>query len=171
MRKIKKIVVHTSDSPDDRDVRAADIDQWHRERGWSMIGYHAVVTKDGDVEEGRPEERSGAHVKGHNKDSLGIVWVGRDDCNEAQQDALVAKILEWMEDYGLEVDDVYGHYEFDSGKTCPNIDMDEFREILNETQQDNSLSGGTKEHLPDGPSEDEIDVTLEDIENQILEDE
>ena len=32
--------------------------------------------------------------------------------------------------YNLKTSDVYGHYEKQNGRTCPNIDMEWFREVL-----------------------------------------
>ena len=40
--------------------------------GLRDIGYHFVIGLDGEIEEGRPIEQSGAHTKGHNFDSIGI---------------------------------------------------------------------------------------------------
>lgn len=181
MRSIKRIVVHVADTPDTLDIGAAEIRQWHtdpkpRGNGWSDIGYHKVVRKGGIVELGRPEERSGAHVAGHNSDTVAICWVGRNDCQDAQKASLKREILAWCDKYGISIDDVYGHKELaPGGKTCPNLDMDEFREYLKKKDNSTSderdpVSPGKKEHLPDGPTEDGIDVTLEDIENQILDD-
>lgn len=39
---------------------AADVDRWHKQNGWSGIGYHHFVRKDGDVYRGRPEWSMGA---------------------------------------------------------------------------------------------------------------
>lgn len=163
MRSIKKIIVHVADTPDTLDIGAAEIRQWHtdpppRGNGWSDIGYHKVVRKGGILEDGRPESRAGAHVRGHNADSLAICWVGRNDCQESQKASMKKQIKEWLTKYGLSISDVYGHKELASGKTCPNLDMDEFRRYLQDEQ------------LPGGPSEAGINVTLEDIENQILDD-
>lgn len=178
MRQIKRIVVHVADTPDTLDIGVAEIRQWHtdpppRGNGWTDIGYHKVVRKGGAVEDGRPEDRAGAHVKGHNHDTVAVCWVGRHDCQDAQKESLAKVILDWCDKYGLSIDDVYGHYELaPGGKTCPNLDMDEFREYLKkkEAGQRDSLSTGTTEYLPDGPSEDDINVTLEEIEKQILDD-
>lgn len=163
MREIKKIIFHTSDSPDSLDIGAKEIKEWHtlprpKGNGWSDIGYHYVVRRDGTVEDGRPVERPGAHVRGENSDSIGIVWVGRDKMTDAQRKSLVKKIKELMKKYNLKADDVYGHREFDSGKTCPNIDPEEIRKELREK----------KEYLPDGPSEEEINEQFENIEKEIF---
>ena len=52
------------------------IDQWHKNNGWKGIGYHAVIRRDGEVEFGRHFDDSGAHVKGHNFQSVGVCMVG-----------------------------------------------------------------------------------------------
>lgn len=84
MRRIRRLVVHCSATRPAVDIGAATIDRWHREMGWSGIGYHFVIRRDGTVEKGRPIERPGSHVKGHNADSLGICMVGGvDDRNRA----------------------------------------------------------------------------------------
>lgn len=69
------IVVHHVGSTD-KDVSAAEIHQWHLANGWSGIGYHYVVRKNGTIERGRPMDSVGAHVYGFNEKSIGIVVVG-----------------------------------------------------------------------------------------------
>lgn len=130
MRKIKRIVIHCSDSPDSIDFGARDIKDWHLERGWSDIGYHWVVRRSGIVEKGRDESIAGAHVAGHNKDTIGICWVGRDKPAPKQLDGLLRLVARVGRAYGLGPLDVYGHYELDGRKTCPNFDMDWFRAEL-----------------------------------------
>lgn len=76
MRNINLIVVHCTATPEGRDVTVADIDRMHRARGWKKIGYHYVVYRDGSVHEGRPVAEVGAHVYGHNANSIGVVYVG-----------------------------------------------------------------------------------------------
>lgn len=52
MRKITSIIIHCADTPNGKEFHAADIDRWHKERGWQGIGYHWVITIDGTVEAG-----------------------------------------------------------------------------------------------------------------------
>jgi N-acetylmuramoyl-L-alanine amidase len=75
-RFIDKIIIHCTATPPYRDVSAADIDRWHKGRGWSGIGYNGVIRRDGLFEPGRDVDRAGAHAFGHNKTSIGIVLVG-----------------------------------------------------------------------------------------------
>ncbi len=86
MRKITDIVVHCTATRAGVPVTVADIDAWHKKRGFAGIGYHYVVGLDGEVYEGRPEWKMGAHVKGHNRNSIGVVYVGGLDENNTPTD-------------------------------------------------------------------------------------
>ena len=56
MRSITLIIIHCSAVRPDQQSSVAQIDSWHRERGFKLgIGYHYVVRRDGQVEPGRPE--------------------------------------------------------------------------------------------------------------------
>ena len=85
---IDSIVIHCSATPAGVDYRAADIDRWHKQKGWKMIGYNYVVDLDGTVEVGRPLTMDGAHCntaglsgQSYNKHSIGICYVGGLDEN------------------------------------------------------------------------------------------
>ncbi|WP_163836931.1 N-acetylmuramoyl-L-alanine amidase [Spartinivicinus ruber] len=124
--KITKLVVHCSDTPDDRDVTAADIHLWHVQRSWSGIGYHKVIRRDGVIENGRPEFWPGAHVKGHNRNSLGVCLVGRDEFTPDQLDSLERVLTRWKDQHPLA--EICGHTDLDPKKTCPNFDVGEWWE-------------------------------------------
>ena len=49
MRKINEIIIHCSATKEGKDFKAADIDRWHRERGFNKIGYHYVIDLDGTI--------------------------------------------------------------------------------------------------------------------------
>lgn len=131
MRKIDKIVVHCSATPEDRDVPMSEIRKWHvQERGWSDIGYHYVVLLDGTLEIGRPMHRNGAHVKGHNKNSIGIAYVGGTaatgqpkDTRTEQQKFTLEALLKTLRSIYPEAK-IYGHRDF-SSKACPSFDAKE----------------------------------------------
>ena len=76
MRNIKYIIVHCSATAEGKDFKEKDIDKWHRQRGFTCIGYHYVVDLDGKIEVGRPESQIGAHCKGYNSVSIGVCYVG-----------------------------------------------------------------------------------------------
>ena len=128
MRKINKIIVHCTATPEGRDVSIDEVRRWHvEERGWRDVGYHFLVRLDGTVEEGRPIEMTGAHTRSHNWDSIGLAYAGgmskdmtepKDTRTEAQKDALIDLICQLHDTYG---GTVYGHRDF-SSKACPSFD-------------------------------------------------
>ncbi len=127
MRDIDKIIVHCSATPEGRDISAATIDKWHKERGWSGIGYHFVVKLDGTIEYGRMVDKVGAHCKGHNSNSIGVCYIGGVDSDMNAKDTRtneqVATLLELIRILkkmhpGVEV---FGHRDF-STKECPSFD-------------------------------------------------
>lgn len=131
MRRIDEIIIHCSATRAGVKVHASDIDRWHRERGFDCIGYHYVITLAGKVELGRPEDRIGAHCKGHNAHSIGICYVGGLDengkcCNTmnvAQRIRLVKLLKELIGMYPNAT--IHGHNEF-SNKLCPCFDVTNF---------------------------------------------
>lgn len=76
MRPINLAVVHCTATPEGKPFTVADIDRMHRARGWSGIGYHFLIGLNGEIWTGRPIEKIGAHVQGHNTGSVGISYVG-----------------------------------------------------------------------------------------------
>lgn len=86
MRHIDTIIVHCSATPSTMDVGAEEIDTWHRNRGWRGIGYHYVIRRDGEIEDGRPLDEVGAHARGYNANSIGICYIGGVDENLDPQD-------------------------------------------------------------------------------------
>ena len=92
----------------------------HLARGWDGIGYHYVVPEDGVIQRGRPHYWIGAHVKGYNRNSLGICLIGTDTFTADQHTALVSLLRSLTTKYpGVKI---VGHYELDPNKTCPNFE-------------------------------------------------
>lgn len=110
-------------------ISAADIDLWHRQRGWSEIGYHYFIRSTGLCEQGRSIERTGAHVKGHNTGSIGICLNGlhESDFTEAQFDTLRGLCHQINEAYGGEIR-FRGHREV-AAKLCPVFDYKSVLEL------------------------------------------
>lgn len=75
-RRIDYLVVHCTATREGQHITVEDIRRWHMNKGWSDIGYHYVIYLDGSIHKGRPVSRIGAHVKGFNKYSIGITYVG-----------------------------------------------------------------------------------------------
>ena len=127
-RKINEIIVHCTATPEGKDFKAADIDRWHRQKGWDGIGYHHVVDLDGTVEPGRPESKVGAHCLKHNTNSIGVVYVGglasngktpKDTRTPQQKAALIKLLTELKHKYPGAT--IHGHRDF-AAKACPSFD-------------------------------------------------
>lgn len=132
MRKITKIILHCSATPEGRDYTVEQIRQWHtlpkpKGNGWKDIGYHFVVYRDGSVHKGRPVELIGAHTSGHNANSIGICYIGgcaadgktpKDTRTPAQKEALRQLVADLQAQYPEAT--VHGHYEF-ANKACPSF--------------------------------------------------
>lgn len=145
MRKIDSIIIHCSATKAGQDFTAADIDRWHRERGFNGIGYHYVIRLDGKLEKGRDVSLTGAHCKGWNERSIGICYIGGLDANgrpadtrtNAQKRVLYQMIMDLQREYNilqvlghrdtspdLNGDGVIEPYEY--VKACPCFDVREF---------------------------------------------
>ena len=139
MRKIDLIVIHCSATRAGKNYTAADIDRWHRERGFSMIGYHFVVLRNGTVETGRPLTQPGAHCKGHNSTSIGVCYIGglsadgtqpQDTRTPEQKTALTNLLTKLKERFPNAT--IRSHRDF-AKKDCPCFDATrEYSKVKNE---------------------------------------
>ncbi|SCK04525.1 Uncharacterized protein potentially involved in peptidoglycan biosynthesis [uncultured Clostridium sp.] len=59
-----------------KNISPEDINKLHKNKGWKGIGYHYYIRKDGTIYKGREDYAEGSHVKGYNKDSIGICLEG-----------------------------------------------------------------------------------------------
>lgn len=75
-RKITEIIIHCSATPDGKDYTVDDIRRWHKQRGYSDVGYHYIVYRNGILAQGRDVNIMGAHASGHNAHSIGICYIG-----------------------------------------------------------------------------------------------
>jgi N-acetylmuramoyl-L-alanine amidase len=135
-----RLILHCSDTPDDGDRYGfKDINEWHKENGWLdhssgvSCGYHYVIRRTGVVETGRPETSFGAHCRGHNTNTLGICYIGTAKMTQMQVDSLINLYKAIYTRHHIPPEQVYGHYEFNSGKKCPNQDMAVIRTLLART--------------------------------------
>lgn len=127
MRDINQIIVHCTATPRGRDFTVADIDRWHRARGFACIGYHYVVYLDGSIHPGRDVGRAGAHCRGHNAYSIGVVYVGGveadgspADTRTPEQRVALSVLIKRLKGVYPGVT-VHSHYEF-AAKACPCFD-------------------------------------------------
>ena len=129
MRRITLIVIHCSAVKPDQQSSAAQIDSWHRQRGFHLgIGYHYVIRRDGTLEMGRPEYMVGAHCKNHNQHSIGVCYEGgldirgnpADTRTEAQKRTMRQLVDELRQRYSKAI--VVGHHNLNPLKACPCFD-------------------------------------------------
>lgn len=129
MRAINQLFVHCSATKPTQDIGAKEIREWHvKGNGWKDIGYHFVIRRNGVVEDGRPVEQVGAHVAGHNANSIGICLVGGIDAAgkpEAnftpEQWKTMPRLLRILKAQYPKAT-IHGHNEF-AAKACPSFDV------------------------------------------------
>ena len=138
-REVNTIVIHITASNDNATVE--DIRQGHLKRGFSDIGYHLLVGRDGTIYPGRDREKIGAHVEGHNVGTFAIAYIARGSDNEAnapfgkfmtdqQKNGLIEAVRNELANYNLSADNVRGHNDYTSGKACPCFKVGESKEFL-----------------------------------------
>ena len=134
LKKVNFIAVHHSQRKIDSIKRIRDLHI--RINKWEDIGYHYLIDKKGKIHVGRSEKFIGAHVFGHNKNSVGICLIGNFDeekPTKKQIKTLINFLKERIKQYKIRKEDILGHREF-SGvtKTCPGkfMDMEKIREII-----------------------------------------
>lgn len=129
-RNITELIVHCTATREGKEYTVDTIRQWHKQRGFSDIGYHYVIHLDGSVENGRSVCIAGAHCVGHNTKSIGICYVGgldadgnpKDTRTKEQRIALKTLLVSLKIIYpGAKI---YGHCDF-AAKACPCFDAKE----------------------------------------------
>lgn len=138
MRQLNEIIIHCTDTrPNwwaDRTSaeKVAEVRRWHvEENHWSDVGYHFLIDRDGTVIEGRPLEKTGAHVKGHNTGTVGISLFGghggsasdqfQDNFTEDQERALMQLIRQLQDNYPT-ITSISGHNQY-AAKACPTFSV------------------------------------------------
>ena len=76
MRQINLLVIHCSATKENQPFTVYALESSHRKRGFNGIGYHYYIRQSGEVVNTRPLSRIGAHVKGYNRNSIGICYEG-----------------------------------------------------------------------------------------------
>ena len=137
MRRINEIIVHCTATRTNQSVTMADINRWHKERGFAKVGYHYVIDVDGSIMIGRDESETGAHCVGHNANSIGIAYIGglcsekskpKDTRTQAQKDTLKSLIILLCDRHPIVA--INGHSVY-ANKDCPCFDAkSEYLSIL-----------------------------------------
>lgn len=140
MRPIDMIVIHQTDTPTGT---LESVRRYHMQTlGWSDVGYHYLITRDGKVHKGRANSEVGAHCKGDNATSIGICCVGKGNAlpvgagymNQVMWDSLLRLMRQLVSAYSVPISRVVGHRERPSGreqgKTCPGFDVAVIRDLI-----------------------------------------
>ena len=134
MRPIHAIVIHCSASKDGKALSREELVREHQARGFRTIGYHWVIEPDGTRVAGRPESEIGAHVEGHNADTIGVCMIGTKQFSRAAWASLAALVKRLQAAYpGVKA---RGHRDYSPDldhdgkiepcewvKLCPNFDV------------------------------------------------
>lgn len=124
-RNVNKVFLHCSAS-DSTQYGLEEIRKDHIQRGFTDIGYHFVILRDGTICKGRNLELIPASQKRHNLNSISICVCGLSKFTNCSLEALVGLCTEIHLAYG-EIR-FRGHNEVDKNRECP---VYPYREILN----------------------------------------
>lgn len=126
-RPVTRVFIHCSASDNPAHDSVAVIRQWHIANGWSDIGYHLFIRKDGSIEPGRSLERMPAAQAGHNRGTIAICLHGLDESRfTAAQIGALQALCAAINDAYLGMVTFHGHREV-AAKSCPVID---YRKVL-----------------------------------------
>lgn len=122
------IFVHCSATKPSMDVGVREISQWHREQGWLAIGYHFVIRRDGTIEEGRPVDVVGSHVKDWNSKSVGVCLVGGIDDKGKFEANFTPEQMQSLKEKLADLKDMYPDAEIKAHhdcapKACPSFNL------------------------------------------------
>lgn len=131
-RRINKIILHCSATPEGEDFSVEQIRKIHLKRGFTDIGYHWYIGRDGTIYKGRDESKVGAHCTGQNAHSIGVCYCGgcpprsvkdwehkgKDTRTPAQRAAIIQLCKELKSRYPSAT--IHGHNEF-ANKACPSF--------------------------------------------------
>lgn len=132
MRKINEIILHCSATKEGQDIKAETIKKWHLNQGFNDIAYHYIIDLDGKIENGRPDEKVGAHTTNHNSNTLGICYIGgldkkgksKDTRTDEQKYSMLNLIIALVLKY-RGITKITGHRMY-ANKACPCFDVNEW---------------------------------------------
>ena len=142
-RDITEVVAHWTATYTNQDIGAEEVHEWHKKKGWSGIGYHYIIRRDGRIQRGRPLSKEGAHASdnGHNKYSIGISFAAGYNCPSGTKnpnkyisaDSITAEQMKSFDMFmGAFYDEwpggqAWGHVDTDNkGKTDPGFSVAEY---------------------------------------------
>lgn len=126
-RKVDRVFIHCSASDHAHHDDVSVMDKWHKQRGWSGVGYHFFIKKDGTIQSGRSLEKTPAAQGGNNRGTIAICLHGldKDKFTDEQYSAVIKLCQELNNLYDGNLT-FHGHCEV-SAKSCPVFD---YKKIL-----------------------------------------
>ena len=152
MRKLTRLVIHCSATPNGRHHTVEDIDLWHRANKWfrnsaaakecgnpqlTSVGYHRIIYTDGLRVQGRCFQEVPVSVRGWNSDSVALCMIGTNKFTQAQWDSLKLEVLFLASELGIQT--IQGHRDLSPDKDgdgvlekhewlkdCPGFDVAEW---------------------------------------------
>ena len=128
MRIITLAIIHCSATPQGVRLSFDDCRREHIRRGFSDIGYHFYILKDGTMTLHRKLLEVGAHARPYNRCSIGICYEGglSADCTPADTRTLMQKgsMLALLRELRLLFPKalIVGHHDLNPVKPCPCFD-------------------------------------------------
>lgn len=131
-RNIHYIVVHCTATPPETTIESIKR-YWKENLKWKNPGYHYIILRSGEIMTLLLEHQIANGVKGYNKNSIHISYVGGVDKNnnpvdnrsEAQIHSMFNKLVELSEKYPNAT--ILGHRDFPGvTKMCPSFDVREW---------------------------------------------
>lgn len=121
-RTVDRVFLHCS-AASRKNIDAEEIDLWHKQRGWSGIGYHYFIKTDGTLEEGRDLEKTPAAQAWNNRGTIAICLNGLklSDFTKAQFKTLNKLCKEINTEYNGRVS--FWPHNAVAAKACPVFDV------------------------------------------------
>lgn len=127
-RWVNKVYLHASASDFPQHDNIETMDKWHKARGWSGVGYHYFICKDGTLQVGRSVERVPAAQGGNNRGTIAIC------CHGLAEEKFTHRQFRTLRELCRQINNAYdgkitfhGHCEV-SNKDCPVFD---YKAVLN----------------------------------------
>lgn len=141
---IKYLVIHCTDTPAGRLVKADDIRDLHlapkpKGRGWKQVGYRGMFHLNGVYEKLIDYNLDGIidkweitnGVAGINGIAAHVVYVGGnggDTRTPAQKESMRRFVIAFIA--AQPQVEIAGHYQFDNGKACPSFNVTEWLQSI-----------------------------------------
>lgn len=132
---VSTIILHHSVSP--ANWTTSMIHASHLQRGWAGIGYHYIIEYDGTIKKGRPDNKAGAHCRGHNYHTLGICLIGNFEKARPSpaQISSIKKLIKYLI-AKCKICTVLKHNDIDTSNACPGK-LFNLQEVLEGLSNDN----------------------------------